>query len=360
VYELYTNTDIDDSGGQTQELTKACIEIWEEIVSNAENRELLEYILEKLTETCKKIGYGEYMADEIDSFISNHFNDEGFTLSKLEIIDARIELFARDTSWHGNYELSKCVNERIKLMEDLKLSKDDMETFQRKYWHLSSIREIAMSELEDAGKLSELIKLLEESIETDKESPGLVSKYSRKLIDCYWKDGWCGKARDELFTYVTKYTRGNIDAFYELKNNTHSELWSRKREDVFNALSSQRVDYKHLLAAEGLKERLFALLSVNSRGTNGLEKQCLNEMMKYENALGPEYENELIEIYEKLIWKLSEFAGGRPHYQEIVGYMRRLFSYPEGKARVEKILESWRFTYSNRPAMQEELRALYR
>jgi uncharacterized Zn finger protein len=59
VYELFANTDIDDSGGQTQELTEACIEIWEEIVSNAENRELLEYILEKLTETCKKIGYGE-------------------------------------------------------------------------------------------------------------------------------------------------------------------------------------------------------------------------------------------------------------------------------------------------------------
>ena len=163
-----------------------------------------------------------------------------------------------------------------------------------------------------------------------------------------------------MFAYVTKHSRGNIDAFYELKQNTASDLWLRKREEVFNALSVQRVDYKHLLAAEGLKEQLFDSLTANGHGSIGYEKQSLDEIIKYENDLRPEYENELLNLYGELIWKLSEFAGGRSHYKEIVGYMRRILAYPVGKARTGKILESWRFTYSNRPAMQEELRGLYR
>jgi hypothetical protein len=91
----------------------------------------------------------------------------------------------------------------------------------------------------------------------------------------------------------------------------------------------------------------------------GFEKHVLNELIKYEDALRPEYEKELLDLYEELIWKLSEFAGGRSYYQEIVGFIRKMFSFTEGKLRARKMLESWRFTYSNRPAMQDELKVLY-
>jgi hypothetical protein len=74
----------------------------------------------------------------------------------------------------------------------------------------------------------------------------------------------------------------------------------------------------------------------------------------------PEYENELLDLYEHLIWKLSEFAGGRKHYREIAGFIRMMFSFTEGKLRAGKMLERWRFTYSNRPAMQDELMVLYK
>jgi len=316
--------------------------------------------LEKLMQTCEKIGFGEYMADEIDTFISEHFKGDGFALTKLESIDSRIERFANDRSWHGNYELSKSVKERIKLIEELGHSKGDVEAFRNQYWRLPDIREIVMSELESAGNLPDLIQLLEKSKELDSGFPGLVSKYSKKLIDCYFDDGWSGKAREELYTYITEYNRGDIDAFCKLKQNTASDLWHQKRKKIFDALSAQRVDIKHLLASEGLKEQLFDSLTERIREGRGFEKHALNELIKYEDALRPEYENELLELYEKLIWKLSEFAGGRSYYQEIVGFIRKMFSYPGGKLSAEKMLESWRFTYSNRSAMQEELGVLYR
>ena len=360
VYRLFADTDIDDSGGETQYFTGECIGLWDIIVSTSESRDLLEYVLEKLTQMCEDIGFGEYMADEIDSFISTHFYDDGFALTKLKSIDDRIEHFANDTSWHGEYELSKNVKERIKLMEELGHSKDDVEEFRKQYWHLPAIREIAMSELEDSGNLHDLIQLLEKSKEMDCRLPGLVSKYSRKLIDCYFKDEWPGKAREELFTYITEYSVGNIDAFNELKQNTASDLWHQKRKEIFEALSMKKVDIKHLLAAEGLKEQLFDSLMERIREGRGFEKQVLNELIKYENALRPEYEKELLDLYESLIWKLSEFAGGRSYYKEIVGFIKKMSSLPEGKVRAEKMLERWLITYSNRSAMQDELRVLYR
>lgn len=76
-------------------------------------------------------------------------------------------------------------------------------------------------------------------------------------------------------------------------------------------------------------------------------------------ALRLEYENELLDLYESLIWKLSEFAGGRSHYKEIVSFIRKMFSYNEGKLRAGKMFESWRSTYSNRSAMLDELKVLY-
>jgi hypothetical protein len=360
VFCLFADTDIDDSGGETQYFTDECIELWDSIVENSESRDLLEYIFKKLTQTCEKIGFGEYMSDEIDAFISEHFKDNDFTLSKLESIDRRIERLANDKSWHGDYELSKNIKERMKLMEEFGHSKGDVEKFRKQYWHLPTIRGIVMSELEDAGNLPDLIQLLEKSKEMDSEFPGLVSKYSRKLIDCYLKGGWPAKAREERFEYITEYNRGNIDVFYELKQNTAADLWHQERKKIFDALSAQGVDIKHLLASEGLKDQLFDALAVRIREGRGFEKLTLSELIKYEDALRPEYDNELLDLYERLIWKLSEFAGGRSYYQEIAGFIKKMFSFAEGKFRVSKMLESWRFTYSNRPAMQDELKVLYR
>ena len=107
-------------------------------------------------------------------------------------------------------------------------------------------------------------------------------------------------------------------------------------------MSAKKVDIKHLLAAEGLKEQLFDSLTSPIREGRGFEKHVLNELIEYEKTLRPEYEKELLDLYENLIWKLSEFAGGRAYYQEIVAFIRKMLSYSDGKIRVEKILERWR------------------
>jgi hypothetical protein len=306
-----------------------------------------------------RIGDGEYQSEQIDEFISEHFAGQDFAAKKLEKVDARLERFLNEKSWYSEYEISRCVNERLRLMEELGHPNDEIEAFRKTYRHLPVIREMEMQELEDAGKLSELIVLLEESKAIDKGSPGLVSKYSHRLVKCYDDDGYFYKATEELFKYLTEYSRGDREAFVELRARTDEERWLHKREEIFRVLLEKSVDIKPLLAEEKLNERLFDLLTVEIYKAKGFEKINIHKICKYESLLRPEFDEQLLDLYENMICKISEFAGGRSHYKELAGFIRKMHPYPGGKERAIKMLDAWRFTYSNRPAMQDELRVLY-
>ena len=90
-----------------------------------------------------------------------------------------------------------------------------------------------------------------------------------------------------------------------------------------------------------------------------MAKFILPEIAKYEKSLRPDYDGELLDLYHEIIMKIAEYAGGRSHYREIVAALRRMLAFPGGKERVQEMLDKWRVCYYNRPAMQEELRALY-
>ena len=359
VLDLFANTDFDDDG-QTQDFIETCFELWENILSNTNNNDLPKYMLDKLIIQSDKIGIGEYIAEEIDSFISEQFNEDGFTATKLEMLDARIERYENDTSWIGGYNLSNSIMERLRIMEETGSPPGEIENFRDRFWHLPAMREDLMMEFESAGKTEELVTLLKKSIEIDRGLPGLVSKYSRKLIACYKKTGETDNLKEELFTYITVYSNGDTNAFSELKQCCSDEEWVLIREKIFTCLLNKRADIKPLLAFEGLTARLFELLSSEVNKSRGLAKIMITVIDKYESSLRPDYDEEFLDMYETLIRSMAEYAGGRSHYKDIVVSVRKMLKLPGGKERAVKLLENWRTMFSNRPAMQDELRILYR
>jgi len=357
VLDLFATTDIDDDG-DTQVVAGACIGLWERIVADNKNEEFGKYMFDELTKFCDKIGLGEYISEEIDDFISDNFNDGHFIVDRLEILDRRIERFENSDRWNGGYILSQSVMDRLSLMNELGKSKSESEEFKNKYWHLPSIREAKMREYEAVEDWAGLISLLDECKIIDKDLPGLVSKYSRKLVDVYVKIGGEEKARDELYTYVTRYSSGNVDAFRELKKFYHEVEWIDVREDIFKCLEEKHKDIKPLLAEEGLKGRLMYLLKERFDENRSMAKWFLPEIEKYEKYLRPDFEQELLDLFNEMIMKMAEHAGGRDHYKEIVAACRRMFAYTGGKERVQEMVEKWRVMYYNRPAMKQELQAL--
>jgi hypothetical protein len=359
VYSLFANTAIDDSGGQTQYFADECLDLWETILENAGDNDFAKYMLDELNAECARIGFGEYLSEMIDDFISDHFNDEGFANNRLEVIDERIGRAKLEKGWSGRYELSRCVLERIAIMEDLGLPPGEIEAFRKLYWQLPDIRELEMQKLKAAGDVQGLITLLEESLEIDGGYAGLVSKYARKLIDCYKELNEVDKVKDGLFNYVTQHSRGDISAFSELRQYYDEAEWELKREEIFSALANDDRTLKPLYAEERLKERLYELLTAKGRTVRGFEKIIIMEINKYEEILRPDYNEGLLNYYEMLIQSMAVFTGGRTHYKDIVACIRKMLNYPGSSERVRKLLENWRFSYSNRPAMQEELRVLY-
>ena len=358
VLDMFATTDIDDDG-DTQVITSACIELWEKILTNNIVESLEEHIFNKLIEFCDKIGIGEYIPDEIDEFISHFFTDSHFVLSRMAIVDKRIEQHKNNDSRHGAYVLSQSVMERLALMNDLGIAQSEIEEFKNKYWHLSSVRKIKMEELEALEDWGNLILLMEESKVIDKDSRGLFTNYSKKLVDCYNKVGAIDKAREELYMLVTKYNRGDLDAFRELKNYYHETEWIDVREEIFKDLEADNIDIKPLLAADNQKGRLMYLLVERFEKNRHMAKILLHEVSKYEKHLRPDYDKELLDLYHKIIMEIAKYAGARSHYREIVAALRRMLAFPGGKERVQEMLDKWRVLYYNRPAMQEELRALY-
>jgi uncharacterized protein YdcH (DUF465 family) len=358
VLDLFATTSIDDDG-DTQIITGECIGLWERLVADNINEVFGKYMFDELINFCDRIGLGEYIPREIDAFISDNFNDGHFIVDRLEILDKRIERFENSDRWNSGYILSQAVMERLSLMDEIGKSKSEIEEFKNKYWHLPSIREAKIKEYEAIEDWADLISLLEECKIIDKDLPGLVSKYSRKLIDVYVYLGENEKARDELYIYVTRYSSGNVDAFRELKNNYHEIEWIDVREDIFKCLEEKHKDIRPLLAEEGLKGRLMYLLKERFEKNRSMAKWLLPEIAKYEKHLRPDFEQELLDLYYEMIMKMAEHAGGRGHYQEVVAACRRMFAYPGGKERVQEMVEQWHVIYYNRPAMKQELQALY-
>jgi len=116
VYNLFASTAIDDSGGETQYFADGCVDLWETILENADDDDFAQYMLDELNAECDRIGFGEYLSEMIDDFVSDHFNTEGFANTRLDVLDERIERAKLEKGRSGRYELSRCVLERIAIM----------------------------------------------------------------------------------------------------------------------------------------------------------------------------------------------------------------------------------------------------
>jgi len=357
VLDLFATTDIDDDG-DTQVITDECIGLWGKILENNNDEHLGKDIYSKLTGFCEKIGLGEYISMEIENFVSDYFDDGHFLTDRLAILDKRIERFENNEQWNGAYILSQAVMERLRLMEELEKPENEIKEFKNKYWHLPCVREVKINELEVLEDWRNLISLLEECKAIDCASPGLIRKYSWKLVENYCKTGAVDMARNELYKYVVEYGKGEVSAYNELKKYYSTEEWVDVREDILKHLESKHIDIKPLLAEDGLKGRLMYLLVDRFEKNRSMAKFILPEIWKYEKDLRPDFDRELLDLYYETIMKMAEFTGGRSHYKEVVAALKRMLVYPGGKERVDEMKATFFEIYYNRPAMKQELSML--
>jgi tetratricopeptide (TPR) repeat protein len=75
----------------------------------------------------------------------------------------------------------------------------------------------------------------------------------------------------------------------------------------------------------------------------------------YEPDLRSQFSAQLRDIYADFVQGEIEYAENRSNYQEMVGYLQKIASYPGGKAVAAQIAQDWKVVYKRRRALVDEL-----
>lgn len=251
-------------------------------------------------------------------------------------------------SWTREYYTDKWLMYSIEVMERMGLSDNEIADFCKVNLEFSSVRKFYVKKCIQKKEYETAIHLLKEGKEADHRSEGLVADYSMQLAELYKKIGHLKEYKNELWLLMLEYEAGSLEIYRELKTLYSEEEWPEKREIIFKELSS-RVDLDQLYKEDQLYDRLLKLV-LNSNG--------LYKLTEYEKCLKSLYPEQLLMKYESVVQNMSKNTANRKHYQELVRILRRMKKYPLGEKVVNEIVDDWKSTYKNRPAMMDELNKL--
>jgi len=77
---------------------------------------------------------------------------------------------------------------------------------------------------------------------------------------------------------------------------------------------------------------------------------------QYENTLKKKYPEQVRDIYVSYVKRQAEAASDRRAYSDLMKYLRKIKTYPQGTEISALIASDWRTFYYRRPAMMDELR----
>ena len=190
--------------------------------------------------------------------------------------------------------------------------------------------------------------MLQESLDLDSDYSGRVIEYKVQLKDLYKLINDVDAYKEVLWELVTKDCIGELCYFKELKNEYSENEWLEIRFKIFKAINGKKGIDK-LYFEEKLYYELLNWIK---------EKQHLLFLKPYEKVLAKLYPKDVLRMYEIELQQQMRFSGGRKHYQQIVYELRNMQRIAGGKEVVNRLVQTWKMQYRNRPAMLQELSRL--
>ncbi len=341
--EFLCGLDIDDSDGCIGLLLGGCEELLLDIIrrggAQTESR-----VFAEMLNAARKTSY-ELAKICYDKFIMTYFDDKKFLDEKLAYIDEMIEIYDKSDSYHREYAVPKYLAARLELMQE-SCGDDEIENFCRKYGAHMNVRRFLTDKYIEEEKYEDAINILNESLKTDEDFPGLIRDYLKKLNELYKITNDYDNYLGALWRLVLKSYE--LSDYTELKAQYTESEWKQKRERVFEAVKSY-YQKAEIFYTEGLYDRLLDC-AISDSG--------LVIVRKYKDALVPLFPNEILDKYTAEVQKEARFTSVREKYKMLVSVLREMRELPQGKERVQNIAAEWREKYRRRRAMMEELNAL--
>ena len=265
VFYSIGNQDIDDSDGETVWVADTCYEFWQQILEKCEEKDkqqMFQWFLQHQEDYVI-----DYLQEYIQDFLMNEFYDPNLSEQKLKMLDENIARAEGKTDcgkgYSAHYGYEDNILKRIQIMKELGASEQEISEYRKQYRHFSTIRCLEVQEYLEQRKYEDAIKVLLESKELDKDYAGLVSQYSRQLIDIYRETGQEVDYRKELEYQIFTCTQSNLSYVEMFKKLCGEEEWIKYREKILESRTAWSIQYQ-LMEREGLYERL--LKEIINRG----------------------------------------------------------------------------------------------
>lgn len=348
VFVTIGNQDIDDSDGGTSMAADTCYEYWQQILEkcNEPDKNRMQVWFEKHQWDGTVI---DYMEDYIRDFLLNEFHDKKLLRMEMQKLDERIEKRGDSTDCgtyytaHGGVENN--ILKRIQFMKDLDATEEDIRQYREKNRRFAAVRRLEVEEFIHAGKYMDAIRVLKESKELDRKSQAWVKGYSAKLIELYSLMHMDKEYKDELLFQIFSCQQDDLDSIKKLKAACSLKEWEQYREKLLSSPVVPGIKLS-LLESEKLYDRLMDEV-MNAGSVYYLDF--------YEKTLKKIYPDRMKEAYIVHIKAKAEAVGDRAGYKELMKYLKKIASYPQGREAAVQLAGEWRTLYKRRRAMMDEL-----
>lgn len=347
IFVLIGDVDMDDSDGGTGMLADRIYQLWLELlakVSSEEKKQMFDWFTSHLDGTVI-----DYLEEYIEQILMEEFEEKEYEQVKLNFIEdmiARSE--CKDSDWSRDYAVGKWAVRYLELLNEKKVSEEQIKEICKKYWNNSTVRRYYIDLCMKKKEYDHALQVLDECILLDKQYRGLISEYSEKKKEIYLLQGNKSAYIEQLWQLVLEHEAGDLDLYRELKKQYTVDEWLIKREEIFKKLPAY-AHVERLYKEEKLYDRLLVYV-LNSPGLYALQE--------YEKVLKKEYPEQILGKYKDEVNKMAMHTSDRKHYAHLVSLLRRMQQMKDGQELAEQIAVEWRAKYKNRPAMMDELRKL--
>ena len=333
VFTEAVGQDMDDSDGGLTMLAERCESYWTELFGapGADRRKMLDWFRSAMKDSILE---GKLLA-----IVLENFRDDAMLPEVLKIVDERIA----DTT--GEYSLARLVQDRINTMKRMGKTAEEIEAYRKTLWAHPFIRAQELDQMEEEGRWAEALALLAECEERDKGNDMLLRGYSERRIRILSRSGQRAAYAEALKKHVFTFRQWNMEYVDQLKAVTPEGEWPPILERLFTDRNTRRLR-QSLQLSEGMQEQLLQELEAIPEPY---------EILRLEADLRDLYPERVRDLMLKCADADMRRASTRKGYENVVGFLKRINRFPEGKEKASALAKAWRLRYPRRKAMMEEL-----
>lgn len=350
ILEELPDLPIDDSDGTTSYIESECVEVIEKILEKCKSDNIINEIFNWIIESIKNDILGDY-SDGIEKLLDEYFSEDKFVNERLIIIDERIQELKQEKDHYTEYKLEDLIKTKIALLYQLGRDKKALETIKDNIYYVP-IRRMLIDRERKCGNINEVEKLLKEGMEVALKQNhfGTVTYYIEELLSIYEKQNQKEKYKKLVEETLFKYNRASFKYYKKLKELYTKEQWKNRRDTIIKEFESDGNGYHR----DDLRQMYIEEQYYNKLYKSVVSTPLFEVIVKYEKYLKNDFEQQLLEEYQKIADEKSRFTGKR-NYEDVRKILQHMKTLKDGQKLVEKIVEEYKVRYANRRLMIEEL-----